>query len=78
MHRQAGLVSVQNYLGLFSFRLKDVLVHSVGVLGITEHRWHAPSNGKNAPAMAFNNKPVNDRGPMFQGNFKTTAIVVYL
>ena len=75
------VASSQNYRGLLCFLLKDISVHGVNVLGTTEHRWYTPSNGKNPLAMAtrgvFNNEPANDRGPMFQENFKT-SIVVYL
>ena len=49
--------------GCFSFRLKDVSVQSVGILGTTEQWWHTPSNGKKPFARAtrgtFNNEPAN-------------------
>ena len=52
------------------------------VLGITEYRWHTPSNGKNLLARttrgAFNNEPANGRDPMVQENFKIKEIIFYI
>ena len=62
---------VQTYPGLFSFRLKDVSVQSVGVLGKTDNRW------KNLLARAIRARSTMSQR-LFQGNFKTIAIVVYL
>ena len=81
VNRQAWLVSVQNYPGLISFQFKDVSVQSVGVLGTIDHRWHRPFNGTNLLARVIRARSTMSQrliGPMFQGNIKTTAIVVYL
>ena len=52
----------QNYPGLFSFRLKDVLVQNI--LGTTESPRHTQSNGKNPLEMAIRgtfNETANDK-----------------
>ena len=77
VNRQACLVRFKLIRGCLVSGLKDVSVQSVGVLGKMDNRWHTPFNGKNLLARAIRARSTMSQR-LFQGNFKTTAMVVYL